>query len=50
VARCGLSPVREAQDAEVVGDELKALKANGFAKGETTARETLTVGREGEHG
>jgi hypothetical protein len=58
VARCGLSsrrqclspPGREAQTVEVVGDELKAPKANSFSEGEATARQTITIGGEGERG
>jgi hypothetical protein len=37
-------PRGEAQAAEVVSDELEVPKANGFAKGESTALQTLTVG------
>jgi hypothetical protein len=41
-------PGGEAQATEVVGDELKVPKMNSFAKGESTARQTFTVGRGGD--
>jgi hypothetical protein len=33
----------------VVGDELEALEANGFATGEATAQQTFTTSNDGEH-
>jgi hypothetical protein len=44
-----LPPGREAQATEAIGDELKALKANGFAMGEATICQTFTIGEDGEH-
>jgi hypothetical protein len=40
--------LEEPQTAEVVGDELKAPKVNGFTKEEGTTHQTLTIGGEGE--
>jgi hypothetical protein len=39
---------REAQATEVVGDELKTPKVNGFTEEEATARQTFTIGGDGE--
>jgi hypothetical protein len=36
----------EDQAAEVVGDEIEVLEVNGFTEGESTTRQTLTVGSE----
>jgi hypothetical protein len=41
-------PGGEAQSTEVVGDELKVPKMNSFAEGESTARQTFTLGRGGD--
>jgi hypothetical protein len=40
--------VVEAQTAEIVDDELKVPKVNGFAEGESTAHQTFTVGSDGD--
>jgi hypothetical protein len=45
---CVTPPRGEAQAAEVVGDELKVPKVNYFAKGESTTRQTFTVGMDGD--
>jgi hypothetical protein len=42
-------PGGEAQTAEIVGDELKVPKVNGFTKWESTSRQMLTVGSDGDH-
>jgi hypothetical protein len=42
-------PGREAHLGKVVGDELKALKANNFVKGESTTRQTFSVDGDGKH-
>jgi hypothetical protein len=39
----------EAQAAEVVDDELKVPKANGFTKGESIARQTFIVSNDDDH-
>jgi hypothetical protein len=44
----GAPPSGEAQAAKVVGDELKVPKVTVFAKGESTARQTFTVGDDGD--
>jgi hypothetical protein len=36
-------PGGEAQTTEIVADELKVLKVNGLAEGESTAWQTLTI-------
>jgi hypothetical protein len=41
-------PRREAQTAEIVSKGLKVPKANGFAEGESIARQTFTIGSDGE--
>jgi hypothetical protein len=38
----------EAQAAEVVGDELKVPKVNGFTKGESIACQMFTVATNGD--
>jgi hypothetical protein len=43
-------PWGEAQAAKEVGDELKAFKANYFAKGEVTIHQTLSDSGDNEHG
>jgi hypothetical protein len=43
-------PRREAQATEVVGNELKAPKANGFTEGEATTHQTFVVNGDGERG
>jgi hypothetical protein len=34
---------------EVVNDELKAPKVNGFTEGKATAGQALTIGSNGDH-
>jgi hypothetical protein len=46
---CVAPPGREAQDIEVVCNELKVPKANSFAKGESIACQMFTVGSDGDH-
>jgi hypothetical protein len=41
-------PGGEAQAVEVVNDELKVLEANGFAKKESTTRQTLAISSDGD--
>jgi hypothetical protein len=52
LAHCGdeAPDAGEAQTAKIVGDELKVPKANGFAEGESTARQTFTISSDGDHG
>jgi hypothetical protein len=38
----------EAKTSEVVGDQLKVPKVNGFTEGESIARQTFTVGSDGD--
>jgi hypothetical protein len=42
-------PRGEAQDAELVGDELEAPKANSFTDGEATTHQAFTVDSDGDH-
>jgi hypothetical protein len=39
----------EAQTAEIVGDELKVPKANGFIEGKSTAWQMFTINSDGDH-
>jgi hypothetical protein len=54
LTRCGLRPQRRRlsrslwERGSAVSDELKALKANGFAEGENTARQAFTIGGNGK--
>jgi hypothetical protein len=45
---CVAPPRGEAQSAELVDDELKVPNANGFTEGESTARQSFTVGGDGD--
>jgi hypothetical protein len=40
---------REAHATEIVGDELKAPKVNGFANGQATTHQIFTIDGDGEH-
>jgi hypothetical protein len=48
VAPLVIHPGGEAQAAEVVNDELKVSEVNGFAEGESAARQALAIGGDGE--